>query len=449
MAKQYHSLSTTIATSIVFLLVLSNAQDNAPHSGGVISLNMIHRDKPSSPLYDASLTDSQRVSKALQLSRHRINRFVSSEDESPGAHLIYSSGEYLVNMSIGTPPRPFIGIVDSGSDLIWTQCMPCTECFKQNPPLFDPASSSTYKALSCASNECRLVNEATLCSSNSSSCGYQASYGDGSYSNGNLSLDTVTLDSISIPNTIFGCGHHNGEFTGVESGIVGLGRGAVSFISQIGGYLVGGKYFSYCLVPNPAQTSFQSNNSNPVSSSKMYFGRLNTSSGPGVVTTPLLRNPIYQSFYYLELQGISVGANNITVDADAKDFKGNMIIDSGTTSTYLPESVYDRFERAIREELKDRNLEVKQDPTGGSDLCYLTKYDILAGPNVTFHFNGADVKLNSANNFIRMDDETVCLAFSSGSSFGIYGIWQQTNYLVGYDLENKTVSFQPTACATI
>ncbi|KAL6133628.1 hypothetical protein ACLB2K_065862 [Fragaria x ananassa] len=421
MAKQYHSLSATIATSIVFLLVLSNAQDNAPHNGGVISLNMIHRDTPSSPLYDASLTDSQRVSKALQRSRHRINRFVLSEDESPGAHLIYSSGEYLVNISIGTPPRPFIGIVDTGSDLIWAQCMPCTECFKQNPPLFDPSSSSTYKALSCASNE---------------------------------STETCPLTPLHwirqpFP-TLFGCGHHNGgEFTGVESGIVGLGRGAVSFISQIAGYLVGGKYFSYCLVPNPAQTSFQSNNSNPVSSSKMYFGRLNTSSGPGVVTTPLLTNPIYQSFYYLELQGISVEANNITVDADAKDFKGNMIIDSGTALTNLPESFYDRFESAIREELKDRDLEVKQDPTGGSDLCYSTKYDILAGPNVTFHFNGAVVKLKSANNFIRMDDETVCLAFSSGSSFGIYGIWQQTNYLVGYDLENKTVSFQPTDCATI
>ncbi|KAM5559462.1 aspartic proteinase CDR1-like [Rosa sericea] len=449
MATPYHSLST-IATSIVIisLLVISHAEDYVPHHGDVISLNMIHRDTPSSPLYNSSLTKWQRVSNALRRSRDRINRFISSEDESPD-HLIYSQGEYLVNISIGTPPRTFIGIVDTGSDLIWTQCMPCRECFEQNPPLFDPASSSTYRELSCMSNECNLLSGAASCSSNSSSCDYQYSYGDGSHTTGNLSLDTVTLDSTSIPNTIFGCGHHNGGvFSGIESGIVGLGRGAVSFISQIGGYLVGGKYFSYCLVPNPAM-SFLSNNSNPISSSKMYFGRLNTSSGPEVVTTPLLStgDSATQTFYYLELQGISVGANNVTLDADAKAFKGNMIIDSGTTLTYLPELLYDRFKSAIREALKDRYLEVKQDPTG-SGLCFLTKYDILPGPYVILHFNGADVELKSTNTFIRMDDETVCLAFSPSSGVGIYGNWAQINYLVGYDLDNKTVSFQPTDCTT-
>ncbi|PRQ43943.1 putative nepenthesin [Rosa chinensis] len=427
MATPYHSLSA-IASSIVilFLLVRSNAQDNVPHHGGVISLNMIHRDTPSSPLYNSSLTNWQRVSNALRRSRDRINRFTSSEDESPD-HLMYSEGDYLVNISIGTPPRPFIGIVDTGSDLIWTQCMPCRQCFEQNPPLFDPASSSTYRALSCMSNECRLLRPASFCS-----------------------IDTVTLGSTSIPKTIFGCGHQNGgDFSGIESGIVGLGRGAVSFISQIGGYLVGGKYFSYCLVPNPAM-SFLSNNSNATSSSMMYFGRPNTSSGPEVVTTPLLSNGVSatQTFYIVELQGISVGANNITLNADAKAFKGNMIIDSGTTLTYLPELLYDSFKSAIEEELKDRDLEVKQDPTGSGLSCFLIKYDILPGPNVTFHFKGADVKLKSSNTFVRVDDETVCLAFSRGSGVGTYGNWAQINYLVGYDLENKTVSFQPTDCTT-
>ncbi|XP_062028754.1 aspartic proteinase CDR1-like [Rosa rugosa] len=178
--------------------------------------------------------------------------------------------------------------------------------------------------------------------------------------------------------------------------------------------------------------SFLSNNSNATPSSKMYFGRPNTSSGPEVVTTPLLSNGVSatQTFYIVELQGISVGANNITLNADAKAFKGNMIIDSGTTLTYLPELLYDSFKSAIEEELKDRDLEVKQDPTGSGLSCFLTKYDILPGPNVTFHFKGADVKLKSANTFVRMDDETVCLAFSRGSGVGTYGNWAQINYLV-------------------
>ncbi|XP_050379543.1 LOW QUALITY PROTEIN: uncharacterized protein LOC126796869 [Argentina anserina] len=429
MATPYHSLST-ITTSIVILslLVLSDARDNVPRHGGVIGLNMIHRDAPSSPFYNASLTKWQRVSNALRRSHDHINHLFPSEAESSD-HLIYRPGpgsgygEYLLNISIGTPPRPFIGIVDTGSDITWTQCMPCIECFKQYLPIFDPAASSTYRVLSCMSDECKLVNEAAPCSSNSSFCVYEASYGDGSYSTGNLSLDTVTVDSTSIPNTIFSCGHHNGgQFTGIESGIVGLGRGNASFISQIGEF-VGGKYFSYCLDPSP------------ISSSKIYFGRLNTSSGAEVLTTPLLTYGYIASRYYLELQGISVGATRYNATHDDEDdpdgsraFKGNIIIDSGTTLTYLPETLYDDFESAIREELKDRDLKVMQNPTISS-LCYLTRYDILPGPNVTFHFNGADVKLKYGNIFVRVDDETVCLAFSSGSYTGIYGNFAQANFL--------------------
>lgn len=78
----------------------------------------------------------------------------------------------------------------------------------------------------------------------------------------------------------------------------------------------------------------------------------------------------------------------------------------------------------------------------------------LHGPAVTFHFNGADVKLKPTNIFIKVDEETVCLAFAPTSSvgfnenLGIYGNWAQINFLVGYDLENMYVSFQSTDCGS-
>ncbi|KAK9911442.1 hypothetical protein M0R45_035351 [Rubus argutus] len=66
MATSYPSL-TSIAISILFLFlpVLSYAQVHGHHHGAVISLNMIHRDAPSSPLYNSSQTNWQRVSNAL------------------------------------------------------------------------------------------------------------------------------------------------------------------------------------------------------------------------------------------------------------------------------------------------------------------------------------------------------------------------------------------------
>lgn len=350
--------------------------------------------------------------------------------ESP---LIFSGGEYLLNISIGTPPRTLIGIVDTGSDLIWTQCIPCKDCFKQETPLFDPASSLTYKALSCGSKQCHLLTEAS-CSS-TRFCHYNYTYGDGSYTTGNLSLDTVTLNSVSVPGTVFGCGHQNGGiFSGIESGIVGLGSGAVSLVSQIG-KSVGGKFFSHCLVPT------MSTQMDPNISSKMYFG--SKVSGPGVLSTPLLSNGT-ETYYYLELQGISVGGNRFTIDVNSSQaFKGNVIIDSGTPVTFLPTDLYTSFEAEIRKEV---HSEVVKDPTEYSlNLCYKTTFDIT-DPIVTVHFNGADVKLNPENTFLRVSEDVVCLAFGPTSDVGIYGNVAVTNFLVGYDLENKILSFKPTDC---
>ncbi|KAF5951251.1 hypothetical protein HYC85_009195 [Camellia sinensis] len=66
-------------------------------------------------------------------------------------------------------------------------------------------------------------------------------------------------------------------------------------------------------------------------------------------------------------------------------------------------------------------------------------------PIITAHFTGADVKLNPMNTFIRTSDNIVCLAFAP-ANIAIYGNVAQMNFLVGYDLSKKTVSFKHTDC---
>ncbi|CAI0422877.1 unnamed protein product [Linum tenue] len=63
-----------------------------------------------------------------------------------------------MNISLGTPPFPIVAIADTGSDLIWTQCKPCTNCYKQNAAVFSPNSSSTYKTVPCQSSACDSRN---------------------------------------------------------------------------------------------------------------------------------------------------------------------------------------------------------------------------------------------------------------------------------------------------
>nr|DAD22717.1 TPA_asm: hypothetical protein HUJ06_024180 [Nelumbo nucifera] len=48
------------------------------------------------------------------------------------------SGEYFMDVFVGTPPKHFSLILDAGSNLNWIQCLPCHDCFEQNGPPYNP-----------------------------------------------------------------------------------------------------------------------------------------------------------------------------------------------------------------------------------------------------------------------------------------------------------------------
>nr|KYP69052.1 Aspartic proteinase nepenthesin-1 [Cajanus cajan] len=81
------------------------------------------------------------------------------------------------------------------------------------------------------------------------------------------------------------------------------------------------------------------------------------------------------------------------------DGEGNIIIDSGTTLTFLPPDVYSKFESAVAQVVKLKRV---QDPTQLFSLCYKATLDNLNAPMITAHFRGADVGLNSINTFTQV-----------------------------------------------
>ncbi|CAN0908989.1 Protein ASPARTIC PROTEASE IN GUARD CELL 2 [Linum grandiflorum] len=116
-------------------------------------------------------------------------------------------------------------VVDSGSDIVWVQCKPCSQCYTQSDPLFDPEFSASFSAVSCSSTACdRLAAGNTASSCGSGRCRYEVSYGDGSYTKGTLALETITFhDSAVVHDVAIGCGHSNrGMFVGA-AGLLGLG----------------------------------------------------------------------------------------------------------------------------------------------------------------------------------------------------------------------------------
>lgn len=210
--------------SLVFFIVslptFSSAEEEADsntHHANFISVEMIHRDSPKSPLFSPLENPWQRIANALQRSNHRANQFKKSlsilyssnnNNNTAQSDLFPSGGEYLMNISIGSPPFSILAIADTGSDLMWTQCKPCKRCFKQKGLLFDPKSSSTFELLSCKSKECKyLSDDETSCYPKNYFCHYAYKYEDQSFTNGNLAFETLTLPSsvgkpILVPKTI-------------------------------------------------------------------------------------------------------------------------------------------------------------------------------------------------------------------------------------------------------
>ncbi|CAN1794007.1 Aspartic proteinase CDR1 [Linum perenne] len=366
------------------------------------STDLIHRDSSSSPFYNSQETPAQRIHNAARRSIARVHRFsniihhITHELDDPNALLTANNGEYLVNISLGTPPFPIVAIADTGSDIIWTQCKPCANCYK----LFDPKSSTTYRTVSCSSDACNsLQNEGSSCSSNGQVCQYQVSYGDQSHTQGDVASETLTLDSttgrpVALPKTIIGCGHDNaGTFDSKGSGIVGLGGG----------------------------------------------------SGSNVVSTPLFSDPSQPTFYFLQLQAISVGSKKIPFESSSiASSGGNIIIDSGTTLTLVPTQFLSQLSDAVESQVTGGTK--ASDPQGFFSLCYVADSNIKVPP-VTVHFQGADLAMTPDNIFIHVSDKIMCLAFYANDELSIYGNVAQQNFLIGYDLQKHTISFKPTDCS--
>lgn len=260
----------------------------------------------------------------------------------------------------------------------------------------------------------------------SGTCKYSYFYGDRSFTYGDLAVETLTIGSVSIPNVVFGCGHHNdGTFGEAGSGIIGLGGGSFSLISQLN-KSIGGK-FSYCLTQN--------------TTSKISFGENAVVSGSAVAETPLVaKEPT--TFYYLTLEAISVGNKRFVYKGSSAE-EGNIFIDSGTTLTFLPPEFHADLVLALEDAI---NAEIVSDPRNVLSLCFRSKGGDIDVPIITAHLTGADVNLQRFNTFVRVEDDVFCFTMVPSEDMAIYGNLAQMNFLVGYDLEAKKVSFLPADC---
>ncbi|XP_027077707.1 aspartic proteinase nepenthesin-1-like [Coffea eugenioides] len=386
----------------------------------------------------SNLTKFELLQRAMKRGRQRLNRLsamaLAESDHDVKSSVHPGNGEFLMQLSMGTPSTAYSAIMDTGSDLIWTQCKPCQQCFDQSTPIFDPRKSSSFSTLSCSSSLCEAL---PMSSCGTDGCEYLYTYGDYSTTQGVMAAETFTFGEVSVPKVAFGCGEDNeGSGFGQGAGLVGLGRGPLSLVSQLDE-----PKFSYCL------TSIDDS-----STSTLLMGSLANANNSDTAsrTTPLVVNPSQPSFYYLSLEGITVGGTRLPIKKSTfalnSDGSGGIIIDSGTTLTYLEKSAFDLVKKEFTSQMK---LPVDKSGTSGLDLCFTLPSDAsdIEVPKLVFHFKGADVDLPGENYMIA--DSSVglaCLAMGSSSGMSIFGNVQQQNYLLLHDLQKETLSFIPTKC---
>ncbi|CAN1342842.1 Protein ASPARTIC PROTEASE IN GUARD CELL 1 [Linum perenne] len=232
----FQSINASSAISLDLLSRESILKSNHHTDYKSLVLSRLRRDSARVNSLSAKLLLSRSDDEFLPQSSSELSTPITSGSNQ-------GSGEYFSRIGVGTPPKPFYMVLDTGSDV--------------KDPIFNPSASSTYSPVSCDSPLCSSL-ELSSCRSTPQQCLYQVNYGDGSFTTGDFVTESVSFGS-SASRIALGCGHDNeGLFVGA-AGLLGLGGGPLSLTSQLKA-----TSFSYCLV----------NRDSPASSSRDAFVRL-------------------------------------------------------------------------------------------------------------------------------------------------------------------------------
>ena len=359
----------------------------------------------------------------------------SDETDDPYATLplhgsVKEHGYYYVDVSLGTPPKSFQVIVDTGSTLTYVPCADCgSDCGAHTgAPKFDPdpeSGSQTCERVRCRTEDCHDVGR---CAAGSDACEYSKSYAEHSSVRGRLVKDKVHLGGTLAPeaegglDVVFGCTtRETGSIHGQDAdGLMGLGNGVDSFPSQLArrygledvfslcyGAFAGGGAVTFGKLPgfdrgvegDVGETTRGARNDT------LRPGEEDVREPTGILRyTPLLRSAAHPSYYVVRTLEWSLGTERVAGENDFTTGYGT-VLDSGTTFTYVTTPVFENFVAVLDAAVVAPGALKRvdgPDPSYPDDVCYaadaaappLTEASLAdAFPNLTLRFAGDDVTL--------------------------------------------------------
>ncbi|CAK7326509.1 unnamed protein product [Dovyalis caffra] len=452
-----------LSFSLLYLLFLA-VVDLSTSTAEYLKLPLLHKTPFPTPLQSLS-SDIDRLSLLRHRHHHKHHRTALKSPLISGASS--GSGQYFVSLRLGSPPQTLLLVADTGSDLTWVTCSACKTNCSSHPPgsTFLSRHSSTFSPTHCFSSLCQLVPQPDPNPCNHtrlhSPCRYEYVYVDGSKTSGFFSKDTTTLNTSSggamkLKSLAFGCGFHvsGPSVTGLSfngaHGVMGLGRGPISFSSQLGRRF--GRSFSYCLrdyTLSPPPTSYlmigDVRSTKKDNKSKLSY-------------TPLLINPVAPTFYYIAIKAVFVNRVKLPIDPSVWSIdglgNGGTVIDSGTTLTFLTEPAYLEILTAFKREVKLPSPAPGDESThSGFDLCVnVTGVSRPRLPRLSLELAGESVFSPPPRNyFIDVSEGIKCLAIqpaeSESGGFSVIGNLMQQGFLLEFDRGKSRLGFSRRGCA--
>ncbi|KAK9945396.1 hypothetical protein M0R45_010916 [Rubus argutus] len=366
------------------------------------------------------------------------------------------TGLYFAKLGIGSPSKDYYVQVDTGSDILWVNCIECANCPKKSDigvklTLYDPGDSSSSEKITCNQDFCTAQYNGQLpgCKPDLL-CQYEVVYGDGSSTAGYFVKDVIQFDmvsgshqtSVTNGSIVFGCGAKQSGQLGKSSealdGILGFGQANSSMISQLAAAGKVKKQFAHCLD--------NVNGGGIFAIGEVVEPKLKLN------TTPLVPKTAH---YNVIMEAIEVGG--VVVDLPSDTFDGGdkegTIVDSGTTLAYLPQVVYEPVMTMILSKQSDLKLRTVDDQF----TCFQYSQNVDDGfPVVKFHFkNSVSLSVYPHEYLFQLREEVWCSGWQSsgmktkdGSSMTLLGDLVLSNKLVLYDLENQSIGWIDYNCSS-
>ncbi|XP_035822773.1 aspartyl protease APCB1 isoform X1 [Zea mays] len=340
---------------------------------------------------------------------------------------VFPDGQYYTSIFIGNPPRPYFLDVDTGSDLTWIQCdAPCTNCAKGPHPLYKPAKEKIVPPRDLLCQE--LQGNQNYCET-CKQCDYEIEYADQSSSMGVLARDDMHMIATNG-------GREKLDF------VFGA---AISFPSQLASHGIIANVFGHCITREQGGGGY------------MFLGDDYVPRW-GVTWTSIRSGP--DNLYHTQAHHVKYGDQQLRRPEQAGSTV-QVIFDSGSSYTYLPNEIYENLVAAIKyaspgfvQDTSDRTL----------PLCWKADFPVRYLEDVKQFFEPLNLHFGkkwlfmsktftiSPEDYLIISDKgNVCLGLLNGTEINhgstiIVGDVSLRGKLVVYDNQRKQIGWADSDC---